>query len=206
MSGRTDSESLEPLGGRLGAVCTAKASGISRKAVKSGCACEWDGWGRISEDGAGQKNPDRSEGPWGRAAEAARTEVLQRTTSPGTERGSDEEAGSTKDGGKPTDARDALNGKALSDKPALKPYWGKPAVRNFREGNGNVGIIRSPLRAMALPDQSCGYWDQDARYPRDRELGDGRYTGAAPMHGAIQTFVIGALAAGAPYLIAKWIA
>ncbi len=42
---------------------------------------------------------------------------------------------------------------ALSDLPALKPYWGKPAVRNFRKGNGNVGIIRSPLRAFALPDQ-----------------------------------------------------
>jgi hypothetical protein len=42
----------------------------------------------------------------------------------------------------------------LSDIPALKPYWGKPAVRNFREGYGNVGIIRSPLRAIALPDQS----------------------------------------------------
>ena len=59
-----------------------------------------------------------------------------------------------KDGGKPSDARDASSGQALSDKPALKPYWGKPAVRNFREGNGNVGIIRSPLRAIALPDQS----------------------------------------------------
>jgi hypothetical protein len=51
----------------------------------------------------------------------------------------------------------------------LKPYWGKPAVRNFREGNGNVGIIRSPLRAFALPDYSSGFglislfrW---ARYP-----------------------------------------
>ena len=42
----------------------------------------------------------------------------------------------------------------MSDTPALKPYWGKPAVRNFREGNGNVGIMRSPLRAIALPDQS----------------------------------------------------
>jgi hypothetical protein len=42
----------------------------------------------------------------------------------------------------------------LSDTPALKPYWGKPAVRNFREGNGNVGIMRGPLRAIALPDQS----------------------------------------------------
>jgi hypothetical protein len=28
--------------------------------------------------------------------------------------------------------------KAPSDKPALKPYWGKLAVRNFRGGAGNV--------------------------------------------------------------------
>lgn len=29
----------------------------------------------------------------------------------------------------------------------LKPYWGKPNVRNFREGTGNVddGGIRNPL-------------------------------------------------------------
>ena len=45
-----------------------------------------------------------------------------------------------------------LAGKASSDRPALKPYWGKPAVRNFRGGDGNVGIIRSPVRAIALPD------------------------------------------------------
>ena len=43
-------------------------------------------------------------------------------------------------------------GKALSEIPALKPYRGKPAVRNFRGGDGNVGIIRSPVRAIALPD------------------------------------------------------
>jgi hypothetical protein len=36
---------------------------------------------------------------------------------------------------------------------ALKPYWGEPTVRNFREGDGNVGIIRSPVRAIALPDR-----------------------------------------------------
>ena len=48
-------------------VCTAKASRISRETVKSGCAREWGGWGRISDDGPGQNNPDRSEGPWGRA-------------------------------------------------------------------------------------------------------------------------------------------
>jgi hypothetical protein len=46
---------------------------------------------------------------------------------------------------------------ALSDLPALKPCWGKPAVRNFREGDGNVGIIRSPLCAFALSDQSSAY-------------------------------------------------
>src|SRR5215469_8122487 len=46
-----------------------------------------------------------------------------------------------------------LAGKAPSDRPALKPYWGKPAVRNFRGGDGNVGIIRSPVRAIALPDK-----------------------------------------------------
>ena len=44
-------------------ICTAKASPISRETVKWGCAREWGGWGRLSEDGPGQHNPDRSEGP-----------------------------------------------------------------------------------------------------------------------------------------------
>jgi hypothetical protein len=44
--------------------------------------------------------------------------------------------------------------KALSDRPAFQPYWGKPAVRNDRGDGGNVGIIRSPLRATVLPDLS----------------------------------------------------
>ena len=38
-----------------------------------------------------------------------------------------------------------------NDTPALKPYWGKPAVRDFRGERGNGGIIRSPLRASFLP-------------------------------------------------------
>ena len=37
-------------------------------------------------------------------------------------------------------------------KASLPAYWGKPAVRNDREGRGNVGIIRSPIRASTLPD------------------------------------------------------
>jgi hypothetical protein len=46
----------------------------------------------------------------------------------------------------------SANGKASSEMSALKPYWGKLAVRNFRGGYGNGGIIRSPLSAMAPLD------------------------------------------------------
>jgi hypothetical protein len=38
--------------------------------------------------------------------------------------------------------------------PSFQPYWGKPAVRNDRGDRGDVGIIRSPVRASILPD--CG--------------------------------------------------
>src|SRR6202790_118906 len=150
MSRRTGSESAEPLEARLGAVCTGKASGISRKAVKSGCACEWGGWGRLSDDGPGQKNPDRSEGPWGRAGQPARTEVLTGASSLTQSRESRWQQRARR-----TMANQSA-GKAASDSPALKPYRGKPAVRNFRGGNGNVGIIRSPVRAIALPDSVDG--------------------------------------------------
>jgi len=47
---------------------------------------------------------------------------------------------------------EAWPGKAPSDMPALEPYWGKPAVRHLRGDRGNVGIIRSPVRASIPPD------------------------------------------------------
>src|SRR5205809_3372457 len=66
-------------------------------------------------------------------------------------------------------------GKARSDRLALKPYRGKPAVRNFREGDGDVGIIRSPLRAIALPDRApCGGPARRAPHP---EMAAGRRAG-----------------------------
>ena len=49
-----------------------------------------------------------------------------------------------------------LFGKTPPEKPAFQPYWGKPAVRNDRGDGGNVGIIRSPLRATVLPDYGWG--------------------------------------------------
>ena len=138
---RTSRGSLRPR--RTG---TAKAAGINRKSAKSRCAREWGGWGQISEEGPGQNNPDRSEGPWDRAAGSARTEVLISASSLTQSRESLMAVESTKGDGTPA------VGKASSESPALKPYRGKPAVRNFRGGDGNVGIIRSPVRAIALPD------------------------------------------------------
>src|SRR6516162_2601201 len=44
-------------------------------------------------------------------------------------------------------------GKAPSERPAFQPYRGKLAVRNERGDRGNVGIIRSPVRASILPDR-----------------------------------------------------
>ena len=61
---------------------TAKAVRINRFAAKSCCACEWDGWGRLSEDGSGQNNPNQSEDPWGRATMVARTAVCDRIQLP----------------------------------------------------------------------------------------------------------------------------
>ena len=61
----------------------------------------------------------------------------------------------TKGGGKPCDAF-VVDGKAPPDISALKPYWVKPAVRDFRGSGGDGGIIRSPVRATALPGKPEG--------------------------------------------------
>ena len=77
-----------------------------------------------------------------------------------------------------------LAGKAPSDRPALKPYWGKPAVRNFRGGDGNVGIIRSPVRAIALPDNR--HEAEKAKFLRERTsdlLGPEFCAGHRKVHG-----------------------
>ena len=65
MSGRSSQRKLGTTRGSPRRSRTAKASRINRRAAKSRCACEWGGWGRLSDDGPGQNNPDPSEGPWG---------------------------------------------------------------------------------------------------------------------------------------------
>jgi hypothetical protein len=65
MSGRNEQRKPGNTRGSPRRSRTAKASRISRHAVKSRCAHKWDGWGRLSDDGPGHYNPDLSEGPWG---------------------------------------------------------------------------------------------------------------------------------------------
>ena len=48
--------------------------------------------------------------------------------------------------------------------PALKPYWGKPTVRNFRGDDGNGGIIRSPQRAIVLPNNHLNHSTWECKY------------------------------------------
>ena len=62
-----------------------------------------------------------------------------------------------------------IDGKAPPAKPALKPYWGKPAVRDFRGSGGNVGIIRSPVRAIALPDNRHEAEEEEALQERSSD-------------------------------------
>src|ERR1700741_1681977 len=47
----------------------------------------------------------------------------------------------------------ATSRKVLSDRPALKPDWGKPTVRNFRgeDGNGSYRAILLPERKAETP-------------------------------------------------------
>jgi hypothetical protein len=65
MSGRNEQRKLGTARGSPRRSRTAKASRISRHAVKSRCARERGGWGRLSDDGPGHYNPDLSEDPWG---------------------------------------------------------------------------------------------------------------------------------------------
>ena len=65
MSGESSQRKLGTTRGSLRRSRTAKAFCISCIAAKSVRAREWGGWGRLSDDGLGQNNPDRSEDPWG---------------------------------------------------------------------------------------------------------------------------------------------
>jgi len=65
MSGRNEQGKHGTTRGRPRRSGRGTAARISRRAVKSRGADKWGGWGRISDKGAGQQKPGRSERPWG---------------------------------------------------------------------------------------------------------------------------------------------
>src|SRR5262245_11198891 len=131
--------------------------------------------GSISVDGPGQHNLDRSEDPWGNtgnrmhggapAHRVARLRTRYRRGQRGARRA---EANRT------TRAEFAVDGKAPSEIPAFQPDWRKSAVRNDRGDDGNGGIIRSPIRAIVLPDNS----QHERNTTRQRRLERDRRTAA----------------------------
>jgi hypothetical protein len=86
MSGRNGQRKLGTTRGQPRCSRTAMTPRISRCSAKSRCACEWGGWGRLSEDGLGQHNPDPSEGPWGGGYLPLSTAVCLRVIGPDSER------------------------------------------------------------------------------------------------------------------------
>src|SRR5262249_15625998 len=140
MSGRNEQRKPGTARGSPRRSRTAKASRISRFAVKSRCAHEWDGWGRISDDGSGHYNPNPSEDPWGGGVIPSRA-VRNRVGGP-TQCGIIALTTRCTRGGCKLDDGRRMRGAGLSccrfrkppfEKPAFQPYWGKPAVRNDRE-------------------------------------------------------------------------
>ena len=139
---------------------TAKASRISRHAVKSWCAQKWDGWGRLSDDGPGHYNPDLSEGPWGGGVMILHGGA-QSSLRPDTVRDNrcDHEAhkGWMQTGWRTAHAGSRLKPLITQEGTAwtasLPAVLGKTRRTDERGDRGNVGIIRSPVRASILPDQ-----------------------------------------------------
>jgi hypothetical protein len=67
MTGRNSERKLGTTRGLPRRSRTAVALCITDEVGKTQRAREWGGWGRISDEGSGQYNPNRSEGPWDRA-------------------------------------------------------------------------------------------------------------------------------------------
>ena len=142
-------------GGSRSSPATAKAWGINRTAAKSSTVHQWGGWGRLSDEEPRSKS-GFERGPLGSRGRSSPMTAYQssaRDIEPNREL-------YAKGRRKHRTARCMLGEslsrsvlrKALPEMSALKPYRGKPAVRNFRGDDGDVGIIRSPVRAIVLPD------------------------------------------------------
>jgi hypothetical protein len=127
-------------GGSRSSPATARGWGINRHAAKSSTVHQWGGWGRLSDEEPYSKS-GLERGPLG-----PRGRTSPMTAYPSTAWDSEpKRKGYAKGRSKQRSARGMLGEslsragrrKALPDMSALKPYRGKPAVRNFRGVSGN---------------------------------------------------------------------
>ena len=129
MSGQNGQRKLGTTRGSPRRSRTAKALRISRHAAKSRCACEWGAWGRLSDDGSGQHNPNPSEDPWGGGRPILHGGALA-SGRPDTARDYRSMSRCTKDEGKPN-GRLCMSGADLNGRTGagrLRPKAGLSAV------------------------------------------------------------------------------
>src|ERR1700720_3755921 len=133
---------------------TAKASRISRHAVKSRCACEWGGWGRLSDDDRDRTTRTRARAP-GVGGVFHRMAVHDRVLRPDSARTTVATTKCTK-GGCKLDGGRRMPGAGLNrrssrkaplGKPAFQPDWGKPAVRMI----GRIEETSASFEARSAP-------------------------------------------------------
>ena len=91
----------------------------------------------VSDDVTGQNNPMPSQGPLGRNARAG----LCQPSHSGRQTADRIDRATTVYKRPPV----RVAAKVTAGATGLKPYWGKPAVRNFREGRGNVMLVWRPF-------------------------------------------------------------
>src|SRR5215813_4502194 len=158
MSGRNEQRKPGTARGSPRRSRTAKASRISRLAVKARCAHEGDGWGRISDDGSGHYNPNPSEDPWGGGVISLHGGA-QSSRWPDTVRDnrvdSEVHKGRMQTGRRTAYAGSRLKLPTIQEGTAWKanfqPYWGKPAVRNDREDRGKEQPTRPQSSGVQVP-------------------------------------------------------
>ena len=137
MSGRNGQRKHGTTRGRPRRSRRGRAARRSRGAAKSRGAGEWGGWGRVSDEGLGQHNPDRSEGPWGSARDRAHggaggAALLD------TVRGFGVGAKRTAGGGKPWRGT-GMPGAGLTGARAGRPHSSRPCSRTGE--NPTYGMI-----------------------------------------------------------------
>ena len=150
---------------RLSGHHTVMKSALDRGEVAAR-ACETDGWGCSKRGGleTTQLRPEpRTPGVerLGLSYSGSRKCRLVLDAEPGGCAVMDVGEGEGKRLGRPgmrgTRSTGTLGRQALSDRLALKPYWGKPTVRNFRGGDGDVGIIEARSAPSLYPTTSSNH-------------------------------------------------